>query len=78
VEFPGSAIVSLRGFEFIVKIADLLSLAIDPNRGSPFLRLVVVPDASVFLRGVYLRIAGVSGVVGWRGKSCVFGPKMHL
>jgi hypothetical protein len=48
VEFAGGCIVSLCGFEFIIKIADLLSLAIDDNRGSPFLRLPVVPDASVF------------------------------
>jgi hypothetical protein len=47
VVFLCGFIVSLRGFEFIIKIADLLSLAIDPNRGSPFLRLFVVPDASI-------------------------------
>jgi len=41
-------IISLRGLNLIGKVADLLSFAIDDNRGSPFLGLFVVPDASVF------------------------------
>jgi hypothetical protein len=48
IELAGGVIVGLSGGNLIGKIADLLSLAIDPNRGSPFLGLFVVPDASVF------------------------------
>jgi len=48
IEFPRSAIVGFSGLNLIIKIADLFSFVIDPNRGSPFSRLFVVPDAPVF------------------------------
>ena len=54
-----------------MKVAEVFSFAIDEDLRTPFSGLLVVPDASVFRRGVYLWVAGVSGVVGGSGKTQV-------
>ncbi len=48
VVFLRGLIVSLRSFKFIMKIANMLSLIIYPNHGTPSVLSLVVPDASIF------------------------------